>query len=187
MKKDLSYYMKLDYPFTLSKDSDDEKVYFVAEITDLPGCGAQGETIEKALKSLEEAKKLWIEVSLEKGLEIPEPVSEVDFSGKYLLRIPPKLHMLLTQSAKKEGLSLNQYLRKTLEEALSIENILERMETIERELKQIREKIEGSVVTYVTTSGEETYQSAWKGSSSPGNSFGGLADAAGMIEMLKNT
>jgi len=167
MKKDLSYYLSLDYPFTLSKDSDNEKVYFIADIPDLPGCGAQGETIEKALKSLEEAKKLWIEVSLEKGLEIPEPVSEDDFSGKYLLRIPPKLHMLLTQSAKKEGLSLNQYMRKTLEEAVSIENILERMETIEREVRQIRERIEGYAVTVVTTSGEAAFQSGWTVMDSP--------------------
>lgn len=159
MKKDLSYYLKLNYPILITKDEENGKLFYEAEIPDLPGCGAYGKTKNEALKRLEEAKELWITARLKRNLPIPEPISMDDFSGRYLLRIPPRLHMHLTQNAKKEEMSLNQYLRKILEEALSFEDILERIEMIEQEVRQIREKIEGSEVTYVSTIGEEAYQS----------------------------
>jgi len=71
MKKDLSYYIKKDFDY-------DGKGYYVAEIPDLPGCGAEGETIEEVLKKIQEAKEAWLEVSLERGLEIPEPKDNVN-------------------------------------------------------------------------------------------------------------
>jgi len=48
MKKDLSYYLSLDYPIIINKEIDEGKTYYVAEIPDLTGCGAHGETIEDA-------------------------------------------------------------------------------------------------------------------------------------------
>lgn len=142
MKKDLSYYLNLNYLVTLTEETDDRgKTYFVAEIPDLPGCGAHGKTIEEAYKNIEEAKRLWIEVSFKKELSIPEPALEDEFSGKFLLRIPPKLHMKLTLNAKKEGSSLNQYIRKNLETAVTLESVLKRVEELSQEIKQLPEKI----------------------------------------------
>jgi len=142
LKKDLSYYLNLNYLVTLTEETDDRgKTYFVAEIPDLPGCGAHGKTIEEAYKNIEEAKRLWIEVSFKKELSIPEPALEDEFSGKFLLRIPPKLHMKLTLNAKKEGSSLNQYIRKNLETAVTLESVLKRVEELSQEIKQLPEKI----------------------------------------------
>lgn len=142
MKKDLSYYLNLKYLVTLTEETDDKgKTYFVAEIPDLPGCGAHGKTIEEAYKNIEEAKRLWIEVSFKKELSIPEPALEDEFSGKFLLRISPKLHMKLTLNAKKEGSSLNQYIRKNLETAVTLESVLKRVEELSQEIKQLPEKI----------------------------------------------
>jgi len=125
MKKDLSYYLDLNYPITITKDEENGNLYFEAEIPDLPGCGAHGETIEEALKKLDEAKQLWIEVSLERGHHIPEPIAEDEFSGKFLLRIPARLHMQLTKAARKENMSLNQYIRSLLEKQLDINALAE--------------------------------------------------------------
>jgi len=48
LKKDLSYYLSLRYHIVIEKDFDyDGKGYYVAEIPDLRGCGAEGETIEE--------------------------------------------------------------------------------------------------------------------------------------------
>jgi antitoxin HicB len=138
MKKDLSYYLSLDYPIMINKEIDDGKTYYVAEIPDLPGCGAHGETIDAAMKSLDEARRLWIEGSYEKGLDIPEPVSEDEFSGKFLLRIPPKLHMELSKNAEKENVSLNQYIRNTLERNLNLATMLKRIELLERNVSENR-------------------------------------------------
>jgi predicted RNase H-like HicB family nuclease len=144
MKKDLKYYLNLTYPMMIIRDVEEGEAYYIAEIPDLPGCGTHGETIEEAIKSLEEAKELWIETSLEKGMEIPEPVSDDEFSGKFLLRIPPRLHMKLTTMAKNEELSLNQFIRKILESNLTLGSILEKIEAMEQEIKQLRNKIDAA-------------------------------------------
>jgi antitoxin HicB len=124
-KKDLAYYMTLHYPYTMEQYEEDGKIHFSLSIPDLPGCGAIGETMEQALINLEKAKEAWIELCLEEGLSIPEPELEDEFSGKFLLRIPPSLHMMLSKLAEKEGKSLNQCIRSILEAKISQENNLE--------------------------------------------------------------
>lgn len=51
----------------------DEDDVFIAESPDLPGCMAHGRTQEKALKSLQDAIRLWIDVAREDGRKIPQP------------------------------------------------------------------------------------------------------------------
>lgn len=120
--KGLSYYMALQYPSTVEEYEEEGGKYFSLSIPDLPGCGAVGETIEQALVNLAKAKEAWFEVCLEEGLSIPEPVLEDEFSGKFLLRIPPHLHMRLSKRAEREGKSLNQYIRSILDAKVNQDN-----------------------------------------------------------------
>jgi len=46
---------------------------FVAEVPELPGCMAHGNTQEAALENVKEAIQLWIETANEFGDPIPEP------------------------------------------------------------------------------------------------------------------
>jgi predicted RNase H-like HicB family nuclease len=46
---------------------------FVAEVPELPGCMAHGDTYELALSSTQEAIGLWIDTAKEFGDPIPEP------------------------------------------------------------------------------------------------------------------
>ena len=46
---------------------------FVAEVPELPGCMAHGNTQEAALANVKEAVALWIETAQEFGDPIPEP------------------------------------------------------------------------------------------------------------------
>lgn len=116
MEKNLNYFMSLNYPVTVEKYTEDEETYFSLEIPDLPGCGSYGTTFEEAFQRLEESKELWLEESIKRGLYISEPVSEDDFSGKFLLRIPARLHMSLSKKAKSLNLSLNQFVKSLLEQ-----------------------------------------------------------------------
>jgi predicted RNase H-like HicB family nuclease len=52
--------------------SNEDKV-FVAEVPELPGCLAHGETQELALRNINEAIELWIDTAKEFGDPIPEP------------------------------------------------------------------------------------------------------------------
>ncbi len=54
----------LNYPIVLHADPEGG---FVAEIKDLPGCLAQGETIEETIKNINEARELWLETVFKLG------------------------------------------------------------------------------------------------------------------------
>ncbi len=51
--------------------SDDDDCY-VADLPDLAHCSAFGDTPEEALREVQVARSLWLEVAAEKGLPIPE-------------------------------------------------------------------------------------------------------------------
>lgn len=108
MNKDIKYYMELPYRVVLFPA---EEGGYVVEIPDLPGCISQGETMEEALMMILDAKTAWIETALEDGIEIPEPSRGTeDYSGKLNIRIPKSLHRNLTEKAKEDRVSLNQYI-----------------------------------------------------------------------------
>ncbi len=50
-----------------------EDQVFVAEVPELPGCMAHGDTEESALKNVKEGIHLWIETAREFGDHVPEP------------------------------------------------------------------------------------------------------------------
>jgi predicted RNase H-like HicB family nuclease len=46
---------------------------FIAEVPELPGCAADGETYQEALAHVEVVIQAWIETARELGRSIPEP------------------------------------------------------------------------------------------------------------------
>ena len=53
-----------------------EDATFVAEVPELPGCMAHGDTQEAALRQVNDAMDLWIETAREFGDPVPEPKGE---------------------------------------------------------------------------------------------------------------
>jgi predicted RNase H-like HicB family nuclease len=53
-----------------------EDQVFVAEVPELPGCMAHGNTQEAAITRTKEAIQLWIDTAREFGDSIPEPKGE---------------------------------------------------------------------------------------------------------------
>ena len=50
-----------------------EDAAFIAEVPELPGCMAHGDSQEAALKNINDAMRLWIDTAREFGDAIPEP------------------------------------------------------------------------------------------------------------------
>ena len=50
-----------------------EDQIFVAEVPELPGCSAHGESRSAALASVDEAIHLWLDTAREFGRPVPEP------------------------------------------------------------------------------------------------------------------
>ena len=117
-RKPLEYYLELKYPVTIEEAP--EGGYF-AQIEDLPGCYAQGETIAGAYEMIDIARKMWLEVACEDDQDIPLPRTEREYSGKFNVRFPKSLHRRLDQIADREGVSLNQFLVSTLSRAVGLE------------------------------------------------------------------
>jgi antitoxin HicB len=70
-QKTLQYYLTLPYPILLVPDPEDGTWY--VKIPLLEGCMTDGESIEEALRNLEDAKAGWLESALKHDDEIAEP------------------------------------------------------------------------------------------------------------------
>jgi antitoxin HicB len=95
------------YPVIIRPLSKDEGGGFLAEYPDLPGCMADGETIEEALSEGKDAVKAWIATAKAEGMEVPDPNRFSKYSGQFRTRLPKSLHADLAKRAQLEGVSLN--------------------------------------------------------------------------------
>jgi predicted RNase H-like HicB family nuclease len=90
---------------------------FVVNVPELDGCKTHGDTLEQAVAHAQEAIDGFIESLNARGLPVPKPLAEQDFSGKIPLRIDPNLHRDLAIKAQIEGKSLNRYIETKLKKS----------------------------------------------------------------------
>lgn len=105
MKKNLDYYMNLNYKMEIYKDDEGYALSF----PDLPGCITCAETLDELMKEAIDAKETWLVFALENKIQIPEPKSIEEYPNEYKLRMPKSLYKSLADDAKMEGISMNQY------------------------------------------------------------------------------
>ncbi|WP_229775485.1 type II toxin-antitoxin system HicB family antitoxin [Anaerosalibacter bizertensis] len=101
--------MSLPYNYLIQPITDESGSYYYGKVLELDGCQSTGETFEEAYKNLQEAMEGWLEVRIEYGDPIPQPLGDENYSGKFVVRIPKSLHRKLATEAEREGISLNQY------------------------------------------------------------------------------
>ena len=94
-----------DYPIHIEPVPKDEGGGYMVTFPDLPGCIADGETIDAAIAEARDAFIAWTTAELEDrgGLQSPKT-----YSGHFVQRIPKTLHRRLARRAASEGVSLNQ-------------------------------------------------------------------------------
>ena len=61
------------YKYEVIINWSDEDQVFIAELPELPGCMAHGDSQELALKNAQEAIQLWIDTANEFGEPVPVP------------------------------------------------------------------------------------------------------------------
>ncbi|MGB3296383.1 MAG: type II toxin-antitoxin system HicB family antitoxin [Phormidesmis sp.] len=132
--KPLSFYMNLHYPVALYPEEDGG---FTVAVMDLPGCVSQGKTVEEAVEAIAPARNHWLKTAYEHGDLIPLPSTKATYSGKTLLNMPPSLHRRLADGARREGVSLNQYIV-TL---LSQQNAFGELGAIQAKLDEIQQQL----------------------------------------------
>ena len=106
------------YPLQVRPLSEDEGGGYLASVPDLPGCMGDGETEAAAIEDARAAIASWVETAEKFGDPVPEPNAAASYSGKFVTRIPKSLHMTLAETARREGVSLNQFVLTKLAEAV---------------------------------------------------------------------
>lgn len=104
--------LELPWTFELRRNHDGS---FFARVVELPGCMTEGENEAAALTNLRYALRLWIETELERGADIPEPRPATrTYSGKFTVRTSPLVHRLAAETARRLGVSLNEFASEAL-------------------------------------------------------------------------
>ncbi len=122
MKKTIDELIKQPYNIIIQQDLDG---CFYAKVEELEGCFAEGQSAQEVWENIKDSMKNWMEIAQEMNVSIPLPKSnqEVEYSGKYLLRMPKKLHKDLSVTAEEEGISLNLLLVNLLSSRLPVHRI----------------------------------------------------------------
>lgn len=106
----------MKYAFDVYQTQVNGHVFWVAESKILNGCVAQGETIEEAIEELQVNERAWLEMAEEYDIPIPDNVVKKceDYSGKFMVRVSPLVHEEASKNAKRQGISLNQYVNNAI-------------------------------------------------------------------------
>ena len=92
------------YRITWSEE-DQEFIGLCAEFSSLSWLDT---TPEKALQGIRELITDIVEDMRNNGESIPEPLTNRQYSGKFMVRVPPELHRQLSLQAAESGISLNR-------------------------------------------------------------------------------
>ena len=93
---------------------DDEAGLFHGEVIDTKDVITfQGTTVEEIQIAFRDSVDDYLEFCTERGEKPDKP-----FSGKFVLRIPPRIHHQIYVKAAKAGKSLNKWVQEKLEEAI---------------------------------------------------------------------
>lgn len=103
MAQEKDRHAKYTYRVTWSED-DAEYVGLCAEF---PSLSWLAQTPEAALKGVSKLVNEVVVDMSQNGETVPEPIA-TNFSGKFMIRVPPEVHRQLTIQAVEAGVSLNR-------------------------------------------------------------------------------
>jgi len=107
MKSNLDRYT---YRLTWSEE-DEEHVGLCAEF---PSFSWLDTTPEKALCGIRKLVEESLSDMSKTGEDAPEPIALKNYSGKFLVRVPPETHRMLVIQAAESGVSLNRLISSKL-------------------------------------------------------------------------
>lgn len=131
-------FMDLPYPVVITKTKFGD---FIAELPDLPGCFAGGDSEEEALEMLRDAQRGWIEDEIESGREVPLPDTSTH-SGNILIRTSGRVHESLVKQAKLREKSLNSYVCNLLTERVTVDLVMKRIDELSATVKGLEETVD---------------------------------------------
>ncbi|OBI24582.1 type II toxin-antitoxin system HicB family antitoxin [Mycobacterium sp. E2238] len=83
---------------------------YLGVCVELPYMRREGPTAPQAVAAIEEAVKEHVEGLRATGEQVPTPLSERRYSGRFLVRTSPQLHARLVLEAIEQGVPMNQWI-----------------------------------------------------------------------------
>jgi predicted RNase H-like HicB family nuclease len=110
IKKNLKYYLDLNWSYTIEQAHHNGKKFYIIRVNELPGVCTDATTVEKGMKNIRDSIAATIELYLEQGDPIPEPVNKEEFKGNISYRTTSERHYFLAKLAQQKHVSMNKAL-----------------------------------------------------------------------------
>jgi predicted RNase H-like HicB family nuclease len=116
-KKNLKYYMNLNWSYTIEQETSKGKHYFIIRVNELPGICTDAETIDQGMKDIKEAIEGAIRLYIKNGEIVPEPIKKEQFKGNIAYRTTSERHYYIAKIAK----TMHKSISKTLDSLIDAE------------------------------------------------------------------
>lgn len=121
-KKLIEHYLNLPWTYTIETAHEDGQLYYIVYVNELPGTTTDNTSIEDAMKDIKDIIATVIEMKLEAGDPIPEPVDPEKYKGNIAYRTSSTRHHLLAKEARRKGISLSRIIDQYVDSALRKSN-----------------------------------------------------------------
>jgi len=105
-ERSLAYYKSLNYKIQVEFSAEDDRWY--ARIPELWDTLVDAAKPDEALEKVFSLKDEILELAYKDGRDIPLPRPEIEYSGRFLLRVPKTLHAKLAAEAERDRTSINR-------------------------------------------------------------------------------
>jgi len=94
------------YTYRLTWSEEDQE--YVGRCAEFPSLSWLARTPEAALKGIRQVVADVVKDMQDQGEEVPVPIASRQYSGKFMVRVPPEVHRDLALQAAEAGISLNR-------------------------------------------------------------------------------
>jgi predicted HicB family RNase H-like nuclease len=99
--------MKNDhYTYRVTWSEDDQE--YVGLCAEFPSLSWLAQTPETALKGIRNVVAEVVNDMKKNGEPVPDPIASKNYSGKFMVRVPPEVHRSLAIQAAESGVSINR-------------------------------------------------------------------------------
>lgn len=102
------------YTYRVTWSEEDRE--YVGLCAEFPSLSWLESSPDRALSGIRKLVANCVQEMEETDESVPQPLAEKNFSGKFMVRVPPQLHRLLATQAAESGVSLNRLVSHKLEQ-----------------------------------------------------------------------
>ena len=108
--KTIDYYLDLPWTYTIETELYKGKSYFIIRVNELPGICTDAKDLNVGMSDIKEAIACAVEIYLEKGEPVPEPIDRSHYKGNISYRTDSERHYRIAKAARAMHKSISRTL-----------------------------------------------------------------------------